>query len=93
MNDLLRQGRAWAPVLKSAVLFLLPLPLLLAFVVALATGDLPRLGAVAGALCALIGAGVLTWRALVAQARFYLGQRLEPPVLPLKLIGSFRCLV
>ncbi|MEQ8861145.1 MAG: 5-bromo-4-chloroindolyl phosphate hydrolysis family protein [Pseudomonadales bacterium] len=88
MNDLLRTGRAWAPVLKSAALFLLPLPLLLAFVVALATGDFGRLGAVGAALASLLGAGVLTWRALVAQARFYLGQRPDPPVVPLKLIAT-----
>lgn len=84
MDDLLRQGRAWMPVLKSAALFVLPLPLLIAFVVALVSGDVGRLAAIGGAIAAFAGAGVLTWRGLVAQARFFLGQRLDPPVVPLK---------
>ncbi|MFU8817863.1 MAG: 5-bromo-4-chloroindolyl phosphate hydrolysis family protein [Pseudomonadales bacterium] len=88
MDELLRQGRAWIPVLKTALLFVLPLPLLLAFVVALVTGDVIRLGAITAALAAFFAAGVLTWRGLVAQARYYLGQRLDPPVVPLKAVGA-----
>jgi 5-bromo-4-chloroindolyl phosphate hydrolysis protein len=88
MNDMLRRGRAWVPVLKSAVLFVLPLPLLLAWVVALIAGDVGRFTAVSGALAAFVGAGVLTWRGLVAQARYYLGERLDPPAVPLKLVSA-----
>lgn len=88
MDDLLRKGRAWVPVLKSAVLFVLPLPLLLAWVVTLIGGDVGRFTAVSGALAAFFGAGMLTWRGLVAQARYYLGERLDPPALPLKLVSA-----
>jgi 5-bromo-4-chloroindolyl phosphate hydrolysis protein len=88
MDELLRQGRAWVPVLKAAALFVLPLPLLPALVVALFGGDVGRIAAIGGALAAFATAGVLTWRGLVAQARFFLGQRLDPPALPLKLIGA-----
>ena len=88
MDDLLRKGRAWVPVLKSAVLFILPLPLLLAWVVTLASGDLGRFAAVSGALAAFFGAGVLAWRGLVAQARYYLGERLDPPTVPLKRVSA-----
>ena len=44
MNQL-RRGRAWAPVLKAAVLFVLPLPLGLAFILALITGEFVRFAA------------------------------------------------
>ncbi len=90
VDDLLRRGRAWVPVLKSAALFVLPAPLLLAFVVALVRGDLGQLAAVSGSLAAFMGAGVLTWRGLVAQARYYLGERLDPPAVPLKLVAADR---
>jgi 5-bromo-4-chloroindolyl phosphate hydrolysis protein len=88
VNGLLRQGRAWVPVLKSAALFVLPMPLLLAFVMALVGGDVGRLAAVGGSMAAFAAAGVLTWRGLVAQARLFLGQRLDPPVLPHKLTSA-----
>lgn len=88
VDDLLRRGRAWVPVLKAAVLFVLPLPLLLAWVVTLIGGDVGRFAAVTGALGAFFGAGVLTWRGLVAQARYYLGERLDPPAIPLKLVSA-----
>lgn len=84
MSELLRQGRAWVPVLKSAALFVLPLPLVLAFIAALIGGDVGRLAAVGGAIAAFTGAGVFTWHGLMAQARFFLGQRLDPPAVPLK---------
>jgi len=88
MDDLLRQGRAWVPVLKATALFVLPLPLLPALVVALFGGDVGRIAAVGGALAAFATAGILTWRGLVAQARFFLGQRLDPPAVPLKLTSA-----
>lgn len=88
MDDLLRKGRAWVPVLKSAALFVLPLPLLLAWVATLIGGDVGRLTAVSAALAAYFGAGMLTWRGLVAQARYYLGERIDPPAVPLKTVSA-----
>lgn len=88
MDELLRQGRAWVPVLKSAALFLLPFPLVIAFFVALVGGDIGRLAAISGAICAFFVAGVFTWRGLVAQARFFLGQQLDPPAVPLKTVSA-----
>lgn len=89
MSSLLRHGRAWAPVLKAAVLFVLPLPLIIAFVVALVTGEFVRFVAICGSLVALFGAGALTWLALVAEARYFLGDRLDVPVVPFRLISTF----
>jgi 5-bromo-4-chloroindolyl phosphate hydrolysis protein len=89
VSRLLRQGRAWAPVLKSAVLFVLPLPLVLAFVVALITGEFVRFTAISGSLAAICAAGFFTWRALVAEARYFLGERLDLPVVPFKIVGAF----
>ncbi len=89
MSRLLRQGRAWAPVLKAAALFVLPLPLMIAFVVALFTGEFGRFAAISGSLASFYGAGLLTWRALVAEARYYLGERLDPPVVPFKMVSTF----
>jgi 5-bromo-4-chloroindolyl phosphate hydrolysis protein len=88
VNDLIRKGRAWAPVLKSALLFVLPVPLLISIVIQLASGRMTQLAATCAALAALWGAGVLTWRALVAEARYFLGERPDPPRLPLKAIGA-----
>ena len=88
MSKLLRRGRAWAPVLKSAALFILPTPLLIAFVVALFTGEFARFAAISGALVCFYGAGLLTWRTLVAEARYFLGERLDLPVVPFKLVST-----
>jgi 5-bromo-4-chloroindolyl phosphate hydrolysis protein len=88
MDELIRQGRAWVPVLKSAALFLLPFPLVIAFFVALVGGDIGRLAAISGAIAAFFGAGVLTWRGLVSEARYFLGQRLDPPAVPLKTVSA-----
>jgi len=88
MNDILRQGRAWMPVLKSAALFVLPLPLVISAAVALFNGEMARLAFIGAGLASLWGAGALVWRALVAEARYYLGQRLDPPAVPLKLASA-----
>lgn len=88
MNDLLRHGRAWIRVLKTAALFMLPLPLWSAFLLALITGEFARFAGISGALAAFLTAGVLTWKALVAEARFFLGERLDPPAVPLKLVSA-----
>ena len=87
--SLLRRGRAWAPVLKAGMLFVLPLPLGLAFLVALITGEFVRFAAIVGSLTAFTLAGLFTWRALVAEARFFLGERLDLPVVPYKVVGTF----
>jgi 5-bromo-4-chloroindolyl phosphate hydrolysis protein len=57
-------------------------------VVALITGEFARFAAISGALCALYGAGFLTWRTLVAEARYFLGERLDPPVVPFKMVSA-----
>jgi hypothetical protein len=88
MNDLIRKGRAWAPVLKSAVMFVLPMPLVLAVIFALGSDDTAQLATTSGALACLWCAGALSWRALVAEARYFLGERADPPKLPLKLFGT-----
>ncbi len=87
--SLARRGRAWAPVLKAAMLFLLPLPLGFAFIVALVTGEFVRFAAITGALVAFTVAGLLTWRALVAEARFFLGERLDMPAVPFRIVSTF----
>jgi len=89
VSELVRQGRAWAPVVKAAALFVLPMPLTLAFIVALITGEFVRFTAICGSLGAFCGAGLLTWRALVAEARYHLGDRLDPPVVPFKMVSTF----
>ena len=89
MSTILRKGRAWAPVLKAAVLFVLPFPLVIAFVVALVTGEFFRFVGISGALTAFFGAGVLTWLALAAEARYFLGDRMDVPVVPFRLISTF----
>lgn len=88
MSNLLQRGKAWAPVLKSAALFVLPLPLLIAFVVALISGEFARFAAISGALLAFCGAGLLTWRTLAAEARYFLGERLDLPAMPYKSISA-----
>ena len=88
MNDLLRKGRAWLPVLKAGVLFMLPAPLLIAVILALGSGNMTQLIATSGALACLWAAGIFSWRALVAEARYFLGQRTDPPKLPLKLLSA-----
>lgn len=87
MNELIRLVRAWAPVAKTAALFLLPVPLLFAVLAALITGDLTRLALAGGALGCLWGAGALALRALVAEARYFLGNP-ELPTMPLKLLSA-----
>jgi 5-bromo-4-chloroindolyl phosphate hydrolysis protein len=89
VNGILKRGRLWAPVLKSAALFVLPIPLMIAFVVALITGEFGRFAAISGALVSFYGAGLLTWRTLAAEARYFLGERLDLPVVPYKMVSTF----
>jgi 5-bromo-4-chloroindolyl phosphate hydrolysis protein len=88
MSDLLRKGLAWAPVLKAAALFFLPMPLTIAVLLALISGDMTQLLTTSGALASLWTAGVLSWRALVGEARYLLGERTDPPALPMKAIST-----
>lgn len=88
MNGIIRRGRAWAAVAKAAALFLLPLPLLIAVLAALVAGDVGRLALTGSALTCFWGAGVLSWRALVAEVRYFLGERADPPTVPLKLVSA-----
>jgi 5-bromo-4-chloroindolyl phosphate hydrolysis protein len=81
-------ARAWAPAGKAAALFLLPIPLVIAVVGALIQGDLDRLALSGGALTCLWGAGALALRALTGEARYLLGERPDPPAIPLKLLSA-----
>lgn len=85
MNTLLR---AWAPATKAAVLFLLPLPLAFAVLSALIAGDVNRLSLAGGALGCFWGAGALAFRALAADARYFLGELPDPPSVPMKLLSA-----
>ena len=88
MKGLIKWGLAWAPAAKAAALFLLPIPLLFAIVATLMAGDLTRLALAGGALGCLWGAGVLALRALMAEARYFLGEQADPPAIPLKLLSA-----
>jgi 5-bromo-4-chloroindolyl phosphate hydrolysis protein len=87
MAHLIR-ARAWAPAVKTAALFLLPFPLGFAAIAALISGDLNRLALVGGALSSIWTAGLLAFQALAAEARYYLGERPDPPAMPLKLLSA-----
>ncbi len=84
----LSRARAWAPAVKTAALFLLPFPLGFAVIAALITGDIARLMLAGGALSALWTAAAFAFRALAAEARYLLGERPDPPVIPLKLLSA-----
>jgi 5-bromo-4-chloroindolyl phosphate hydrolysis protein len=86
--ELVRRWRAWAPTGKAAALFLLPISLYLAFLAALVAGDLQQVLLTAGGLGCFWTAGVLAARALAGEARYVLGERPNPPVIPLKLLSA-----
>lgn len=88
VNGLMRRGLAWAPACKTAALFLLPFPLLFAALAALISGDLNRLALVGGALGSLWGAGILAFKGLAAEARYFLGERPDPASVPFKLMSA-----
>jgi hypothetical protein len=79
-----RRGLLWASTARSLALFLLPLPLMVAVVGALISGDVGRLALAGGGLACLWTSGTVVFRALVAEARYLLGERTDPPALPLK---------
>jgi hypothetical protein len=82
-----QRSSVWIRVAKSGFLFVLPMPLSFAVLAGAVTGDLERLALSAGALGSFWGAGVLTCRALVAEVHWTLGDRVDLPAIPLKLIG------
>jgi 5-bromo-4-chloroindolyl phosphate hydrolysis protein len=57
-------------------------------VAALVAGDASRFAIVASALACIWTAGVVAWKALVAEARYWLGARPEPPAVPMKLVSG-----
>ena len=80
--------RARLTVAKSAALFLLPLPLLLVIGSALVGDDSQRLLLAAGALACVWTAGLLTWRGLVREMRYVLGEAIELDRIPRKMSGA-----
>lgn len=87
MDELFRLGRAWAPVGKTAILFVLPFPFLVASLWALGSGQMTQFALASAALALLWGAGIFTLRGLVGEARFLLGQTVDPPPTPFKTLG------
>jgi hypothetical protein len=84
----LQRGRIRAKIAKPAALFVLPLPLLLAILGALIDGDVSRLGLAGGALGSFWGAGVMALRGVIAETRYLLGERVDAPAVPLKLLSA-----
>jgi len=82
-----RVRRRIAPA-KSLALFLLPSPLIVAAVRALTVDEPARLGLAAAALACFWTAGTLVWRALIAEARYLFGERLDLPRIPWKLASA-----
>jgi 5-bromo-4-chloroindolyl phosphate hydrolysis protein len=88
MKAPLAKLRARLAVAKSAALFLLPLPLLIAVVAALIADDSRRLALSAGALGCFWTAGVLTWRGLANEMRYLLGDQTELDRIPRKMLSA-----
>jgi hypothetical protein len=86
-NHFVRRSSVWIRVAKAGALFALPVPLCFAVLAAVVAGDVERLGFTMGGLGCFWGAGVLTWRALVDEAQWILGDRAELPDVPFKLIS------
>ena len=82
-----RLRRRIAPA-KSLAMFLLPAPLTFAVLRALVTDEPWRLALAASALACFWTAGALVWRALVAEARYLFGERLDLPSIPWKLTSA-----
>lgn len=88
VNQAIRRGLLWASAGRSLALFLLPAPLLAAVLGALIGGDLDRFALAGGALASFWGSGILVFRALAAEVRYLLGERIDPPAVPMKLLTS-----
>ena len=88
MNALLQRGLVWAPAAKAALLFILPAPLLLGMLKAMLEPDLTRLAYATGGLVLLWTSGAMVMRALIAEAHYLLGERPDPPAVPLKQLSA-----
>jgi 5-bromo-4-chloroindolyl phosphate hydrolysis protein len=86
-NHFVHRSSVWIRVGKAGALFVLPIPLSFAVLSALVGGDVARLALTVGGLGCFWSAGVLTWRALVDEAQWILGDRAELPNVPFKLIS------
>jgi hypothetical protein len=86
-DRLIHRWSVWMRVAKSAALFVLPMPLIFAVLSTVIGGDVGRLALTACALGSFWTAGILTWRALVAEAQWTLGDRAALPGIPLKSIS------
>jgi 5-bromo-4-chloroindolyl phosphate hydrolysis protein len=86
--ELVRRWRAWTPITKVVVLFLLPIPLYLAFLATLVAGNVEEVLLIACGIGCFWMAGVLATRALAGEARYVLGDWPNPPSLPLKLFSA-----
>jgi 5-bromo-4-chloroindolyl phosphate hydrolysis protein len=85
---IVRRGRAWAPTVKSAVLFLAPLPLAAATLAALINDDLAQALLSGCALTCIWGAGALAFQGLAGEARYSLNEQETLPRLRLKLLSA-----
>jgi 5-bromo-4-chloroindolyl phosphate hydrolysis protein len=93
IDRLLNEGpvarlRAGFTMLKAAALLVLPLPLLIVIAAALIADDTPRLALAAGSLASFWTAAVLTWRGLLTETRYLLGDRIGLTWMPRKLSGA-----
>jgi 5-bromo-4-chloroindolyl phosphate hydrolysis protein len=80
--------RAGLTLFKVAALMLLPLPLLIVLVGALINDDTRRLVLAATSLGCFFSAAVVTWRGLVAEMRYTLGDQVALAWMPRKLSGA-----
>lgn len=85
---ILARARLRFSPLKSAALFILPLPLLIAAITGLVDDDTSRLALSASALGSFWTAGFLTLTALTAEMRYRLGDQFDLPAFPHKLVAA-----
>lgn len=88
VDRVIRRGLLWASAARSLALFLLPLPLFVAVLGSLIAGDVGRLALSGGALSCFWISGTVVFRALMAEARYLLGERTDPPAIPFKLLTA-----
>ena len=93
IDRLLNEGpvarlRAGVTVLTAAALFVLPLPLLIVIAAALIGDNTRTLALAAASLASFWTAGVLTWRGLVTETRYMLGDQIALTWRPRKLSGA-----
>lgn len=84
----LSRGRVKATVAKSAVLYLFPMPLVLAAIRALVVDETGRLALIIGALTCFWTAGAFARRGLTAEGLYLLGDAPDLPAVPWKLLSA-----